>query len=390
MSGICGFVGAPASGIDMEGTLQAMLKSIGHRGPDGRHVYVSREDGFGLGHNYLRAFSPNSHGDSAGFAKTGSFAVAIDGAIIRHANASEAAAASVFADLSDQESRTALTAYQHSGSRWLSELDGPFCLALWDGEKKQLHLSRDKLGEKSLYYLFDRSRNLLVFASEIKALLRYPGLQAELDFESLSIYLAFGYIPGPRTLFKNIFKILPGEHLQFDLAQGLQLSKYWNLPPIVDAVDDEAFSIRRLRELFLQGLEGYVNGCQDVAVFLSGGIDSSIIVAALKELGVPRIHSFTIGFNLADSRVQKLDDLKYARLVAEKFATQHHELEIAAGHNPWPRLMAVVRQFDDLIMTPNSYSKYLLAEAVREAGLNSVLTGSAAAGACGVHRKFLD
>src|SRR5206468_2937919 len=99
---------------------------------------------------------------------------------------------------------------------------------------------------------------------------------------------------------------------------------------------------------------------------------------------------FTIGFTVDESNRQISDDLAYARLVAETFSTDHHEIVISPGHTPGPRLLRVVGQFDDLIMTPNAYSKYLLAEAVRAAGLNSVLTGSAAAGACGVHRKFLD
>jgi asparagine synthase (glutamine-hydrolysing) len=140
----------------------------------------------------------------------------------------------------------------------------------------------------------------------------------------------------------------------------------------------------------MQALERYVNGCQDVAVFLSGGVDSSIIVAGLRELGVPRIHTFTVGFSVDPSNQQIHEDLAYARMVAEKFSTRHREVIIAGDHDPRPRLLRVIKQFDDLIMTPNIYSKYLLAEAVRDAGLNSVLTGSAAAGACGVHRKFLD
>jgi asparagine synthetase B (glutamine-hydrolysing) len=269
-------------------------------------------------------------------------------------------------------------------------LDGPFSLALWDQQMRRVLLARDKLGEKSLYYYADPGRSTTVFASEIKAILAHQDVRVELDLDSLSLYFSFGYIPGPKTLFKHIYKLLPGESLHVETNAPPQRKKYWHLPAIGEGLQDETYCIRRLKDLFMRGLESYVNGCQDVAVFLSGGVDSSIIVAGLRELGVPRIHTFTVGFDVDPSNQQIHEDLAYARMVAKKFATRHREVIIERDHDPRPRLLRVIKQFDDLIMTPNIYSKFLLAEAVREAGLNSVLTGSAAAGACGVHRKFLD
>jgi asparagine synthase (glutamine-hydrolysing) len=379
MSGICGLIGSVST--PKPGHLvAAMLKAIAHRGPDGANFFSSEESGVALGHNHLKTFAA-----AAGFAETDAVAVALDGGVTNRA--AIGAAAPVRAN---PDTQAVLAAYQAHGEDFLSRLDGPFSLALWDKQKRRLILSRDNLGEKSLYYYFDPQQETLVFASEIKAILAHPAVRTELDWDSLSLYFAFGYIPGPRTLFKGIFKLLPGESLQWGFSRPLEKRKYWHLPHIADGVDDEAYCIRQLKELFMQGLAAYVNGCQDVAVFLSGGVNSSIIVAGLRELGVPHVHTFTVGFRVNSANSQIEEDLPCARMVAEKFGTAHHEILIAPNHKPGLRLLRVIRQFDDLIMTPNIYSKYLLAEAVREAGLSSVLTGSADAGACSVHRKFLD
>jgi len=376
MSGICGVIGlAPA--FNAGEILSAMSRRLQHRGPDGVRFYTQRENGVALGHNQLHAFVPKARAAVAQFAARNGLVIAIDGGVTNRGEM-------------PSDAQAVLAAYQTHGENCLAQLDGPFSLAVWDESKQCLLLSRDKLGEKTVYYHFDAATRQLVFASEIKALFAHPGVRAELDVDSLSLYFAFGYIPGPTTLFKNIFKLLPGESLRFARNGALQKKKYWRLPRIADGAHDEAYCLRHLRELFMQGLERYVNGAEDVAVFLSGGVDSSIIVAGLRELGVPRIHSFTVGFQGEAASEQISEDLDYARLVADKFATKHCEVIIGSDHRPGSRLLRVVQQFDDLIMTPNVYSKTLLAEAVREAGLNSVLTGSAAAGACGVHRKFLD
>jgi asparagine synthase (glutamine-hydrolysing) len=361
-----------------------------HRGPDSFSCYTNHEAGVALGQIHLNAFVTDAQTPTPGFVQTDDLVVAVDGGIINRADVLRQWPTSSLPEQTNQDVKAVVAAYLTDGEDCPSKLDGPCSLALWDKQKQQLLLSRDKLGEKSLYYYVDAKLGTVIFASEIKAILAHPTVRVELDLDSLSLYFAFGYIPGPQTLFKGIYKLLPGESLHYAPAKHPQTRKYWHLPPIVDGIEDEAYCIRHFRELFMQSLERYVNGCQDIAVFLSGGMDSSIIVAGLRELGVPRISTFTIGFYMDSPNLQNHEDLAYARLVAEQFATKHHEVVIESGHNPRARLLRVVQQYDDLIMTPNTYSKSLLAEAVREAGFNSVLTGSAAAGACGVHRQFLD
>jgi len=386
MSGFCGIIGSPPTLVNDE-LMLAMLHSIRHRGPDGFNFFVNKDAGTALGQVHLNSFLGDQIPMPA-FANSDDLVVAIAGGIINRGEATHHVPA--MPTPANRDVMAAVAAYQTHGENFLSTLDGPFSLALWDKQKRRLFISRDKLGEKSLYYYFDESRKAIIFASEIKTLLAYPKVRAELNLDSFSLYFAFGYIPGPRTLFKNVFKLLPGEVLQWDLYGQPQKKKYWHLPRISDGINDEAYCISQLRELFMKGLERYVDGCREVGVFLSGGVDSSIIVAGLRELGVPKIATFTIGFNVPSANPQDHEDLAYARLVAARFGTKHREVVVEADHQPGMRLLRVIEQFDDLVMTPNSYSKCLLSEAVREAGINSVLTGSAAAGACGVHRKFLD
>src|SRR5262245_52672429 len=387
MSGICGVAGSRDH--TSSALVASMLDRLRHRGPDGVSLYAAGDGAATLGHARLRAFDGGVP-VAPGFACSRDGVAALDGGITNAAEVWRGLPDGVAPARPGSDADLAVLAYRAWGDDFLGRLDGPFAAALWDNRARRTLLARDKLGEKSLYYTYDAARDTLVYGSEIKAMLAHPVVRAELDLESLSIYFAFGYIPGPRTLFKNIYKLLPGERVVFEAGRAPVRSKYWRLPPIEDGLDDEAYSIRRLRELFMAGLEAYAAGSRDVAVFLSGGVDSSIIVAGLRELGVPRIHTFTVGFDFGPQTSHLREDLAYARMIAAQFSTEHHEVLIDVRHDARPGLLRVIRQFDDLIMTPNSYSKYVLASAVREAGLTGVLTGSAAAGACGVHRKYLD
>ena len=381
MSGLCGVFGRGAG----SGVLGRMLDRLAHRGPSCASQHLDENSGIALGHVHLESFASPAERETPSFGRSNGFVAAVDGTAIGRDSGFEGATSG---DPMGRSARAVLSAYEGGDPSWLSRLDGPFGLALWDAGRRRLVLARDRLGEKPLYYASD-AHGGLAFASEIRPLLA-GAHRAELDREGLALYFAFGYIPGPRTLFRGISKLLPGESLTCEPGSSPVRSKYWTLPAIDDGIDDEAFCVRRLRELFLGALERYVAGADTVGVYLSGGLDSSIIVAGLRELGVPRIATFTIGFDLDPANARIREDLRYARLVADAFATEHHEVIVGPGHDAGARLPRVLRHFDDLVMTPNVYSKHLLAEAARDAGVASVLTGSAAAGACGVHRKFLD
>lgn len=385
MSGICGVVSTSPRALGKD-VLASMLERLRHRGSDLVH-WTDAEQGVALGEVRLASFGPPSQHSSRRLSDERGLVVLLDGGITRASGGDDSGEARGPAP--GGELAAVSRAYARSGQDCVRDLDGPFTLALWDEQRRGLLLARDKLGEKALYYWVDPRGATLVFASEIKAILAHPGVPQSLDRRSLSIYLAFGYLPGSGTLFCGVRKLLPGERLWFSPPVPPHASRYWRLPRITDGFDDAAECAAHLRELFLRGLARSVNRAEEVAVFLSGGVDSTILVAGLREIGVPRLSTFTVGFRMGPG-ARKEEDLRHARLVAERFGTDHHEIVFEPGHRPGARLLRVVRQLDELVMTPNVYSKAVLAEAVREKGLTSVLTGSAAAGACGVHRKFLD
>jgi asparagine synthase (glutamine-hydrolysing) len=371
MGGICGVVDF---GMQARGRIElsSMIGRLAHRGPDGSHTYVRADEGVGIGEVQIDAFRPD--GAPAHSIECGDVVVALDGGLTNRPDLFDGAATGSLPAVPATDHAAVAQAYGAHGADVPRALNGPVALAVWDKRKKSILLARDKFGERSLYFYLDPDAKKLIFASEIKAILAEGSVAPELDRESLSIYLAFGFVPGSRTLYRNIRKLLPGECLQIDASMNPRRTTYWRIPPRRATDIDEVQSVRRLRDLFLSALERNVNGAQEVAVFLSGGLDSSVVVAGLREIGVPRIGTFTAGFEVP-GKLRMNEDLKYARIVADAFGTEHHEAVFRPGEDPTSRLTRSVRQLDDLILTPNTCTRELLAQKMQAAGFNAAVTG---------------
>jgi asparagine synthase (glutamine-hydrolysing) len=356
-----------------------MIDAIRHRGRDGRAAWLAPDADVAVGHVHLNSFAAQTADGDPGLAASSDAVAAVDGPVFP---ASSADAQATPAEL-------VLRAYLNEGSRFPAGLDGPRSLVVWDRKSMSLTLARDPLGEKPLYYHFNPATGLLVFASEIKCLLAHPAVSAELDVEGLAWYLSFGWMPAPKTMFRGIEKLRPGERLDWNAESGISRHAYWQLPPVTSDAGDLSACVSRARDLYLRALEKSVRGMDEVGVFLSGGMDSTILVIALRELGIPRIQTFTLGLPSDDAQ-QRDRDVPYARLVADEFGTIHHELNLRPPFDPTALMPRVIGQFDDPILTPNCYTKYVLAELAGRAGVNSVLTGSGAGGGCGPYRRFRD
>ncbi|MGH7494297.1 MAG: asparagine synthetase B family protein [bacterium] len=246
MSGICGVFTSSPEAIS-EAAVSGMLESMKHRGPDGNNVYANGGAGIALGQNHLNAFAGAAETSAPAFGRTDDFVIALEGCVTNRAELFQGPPPHRL----NPDVEAVLAAYQAHGVDCLSKLDGPFSVALWDKRERQLLLSRDKLGEKALYYFIDPAQKYFIFASEIKAILAHRSVRAELDADSLALYFAFGYIPGAKTLFKDIYKLLPGESLQIGPAIQPQKKKYWHLPPIAGSRPqfraDRLGGCRRLR-----------------------------------------------------------------------------------------------------------------------------------------------
>ena len=260
-----------------------------------------------------------------------------------------------FATRSDTE--VLLRAWEAYGPACVDRLRGMFAFAVWDARRRRLFLARDRVGKKPLYYW--HRDGLLVFASEPKALLRHPAVGRTLDLAALEHYAAFGYTPAARSIFDGIAKLPPGHTAT--LAGGvLSVARYWTLPagatPAARSAPREEL-LGRVRAEVRDAVRARLEADVPLGVFLSGGVDSSVIVACMRELNVGRLATFSVGFGADLSH----DERPYARAVAQRFETEHHEevLEPKAAD----LAAAVVRYVDEPFADSSAIPTLVVAEA---------------------------
>jgi asparagine synthase (glutamine-hydrolysing) len=346
MCGIAGYVGtsgAPA--------LAAMLPLLKHRGPDGDGVHV--EPGVGLGMTRLAIIDPEG-GRQPMSNEDESVWLVTNGEIynFRELRSTLEARGRAFRTRSDTE--VLLRAYEEFGDGCVEHLRGMFAFALWDRRRRRLVLARDRLGKKPIYY---RQRDgILTFASEVKALLAHGSVGREVDAEALHHYLAFGYGPGDRSMFAEIASLPPG-HVAVADGVSVAVSRYW-APPRGSAAIPAAEAPALVRQALAESVRLRLESDVPLGVFLSGGIDSSAIVASMRDVTGGRIATFTVGFGPADP---SFDEAPYARLVARRFATDHHEEVLE------PRvadlLPSILQHFDEPFADSSALATWVVAQA---------------------------
>ena len=350
MCGIAGIVG----GTPTRDALDAMLSALEHRGPDDRGVHVG--DGVALGMTRLAIIDLVS-GRQPMSSDDGGATIVFNGEIYNFRAVREEleARGQRFRTRSDTE--VILRAWQLDGARCVERLRGMFAFAVWDARRGTLFLARDRIGKKPLYYW--QGGGVLVFASEIKALLGHPGPGRAVDWPAFHHYLAYGYTPAARSAFAGIAKLPPG-HTAVLEAGTLSLRRYWALPaaePAPPRLDRHELGERiraEIREAVRLRLESDV----PLGAFLSGGVDSSIVVASMREVTGGRITTFSIGFGAAAA---SWDERPYARQVAERFGTEHHEEVVEPKAAELAPL--IVRSFDEPFADSSAIATYAVAAA---------------------------
>jgi asparagine synthase (glutamine-hydrolysing) len=368
MCGIAGWVAAPES-VHTEETLAAMLQTIAHRGPDGEGRCRFRSAGTGhhvfLGHRRLAIIDPEGAHQPMCDAAAG-LALTFNGEIYNFRELRAELTGFGYRFERDSDTEVLLRAYQHWGSDAVHRLRGMFAFAIWDARHERLFLARDRFGEKPLY-LYENGGGLY-FASEIKALLRVPGVACRVNLEAVWDYLAYRYVPGPKTLFSGIRKLMPGTAATWERGT-LKEERYWSAPdrclravrqPQRDAVAD---FLGRLEEAVrLQMVSDVPFGA-----FLSGGLDSSTIVALMSRHS-SQVNTFSVGFG-----EDRYSELGYAAEVAGHFGTRHHEI-VVEYRDIVERLPQLVAFRDAPVSEPSDIPIYMLAcEAARS--VKMVLTG---------------
>lgn len=288
---------------------------IFHRGPDDGGLH--REAPVALGARRLAILDLSPAGHQPMSTADGRYTLVYNGEVYNYRELRKSLEYRGVVFRSGSDTEVVLQALALDGAAALEKLSGMFALALWDRERKELLLARDRFGIKPLYLYQDGAR--LCFASELKAILALPGIDRSLDPEALGLYLTLGFVPGARTLFRRIRKALPGTAYRF--AEGeLRAHAFWRLregePPTGDVLAEFEERLGRV-------VERHLLADVPVGVFLSGGLDSSALVVAIRELMGLSSKTFTIGFG--DPRYS---EASHARLVAERFGSQHREMII--------------------------------------------------------------
>lgn len=368
MCGIDGFLNSVA--FDEEtarGTLARMTASLAHRGPDAQGLWVDPAAGIALGHRRLAIVDLSVHGRQPMASACGRYVMVFNGEIYNHrelrAQLERVGRAPAWRGHSDTE--VLLAAFAAWGvDATLRRATGMFALALWNRESRVLTLARDRIGEKPLYY--GRIGDALVFASELKALRAYPGFDGEIDRDALCLYLRHSAVPAPHTIYRGIRKLPPGSWIQFEHAQDTpRIRTYWALEHAIDAGHHEPFAgtaaeaVDRLDSVLRQAVARQMEADVPLGAFLSGGVDSSTIVALMQAQSAAPVDTFTIGFHEAG-----YDEAGYAKAVARHLGTRHTELYVTADHalDVVPKLPAI---YDEPFSDASQIPTFLVAELTR-------------------------
>ena len=368
MCAIFGSISTPPNPVMSILDAEKCLLKMGHRGPDahGLEAFTSPNATGLLGHARLSIIDL-ANGKQPMHSANGNAILSFNGEIYNYPALKEQLLKKghVFSEQSDTE--VLLHAYQEWGSNCLGRLRGMFAFALWDAKEESLLIARDQFGKKPLFYL--EHANTLYFASEIKALLEIPGIKLSFNEKQLRNYAVYRYVPSPNTFISEINKLSAGSFLKWQQG-AIELRKYFT--PQDAGASLQELSPEKAVEKFWDVLDEsvYLRMAADVpfGAFLSGGIDSSAIVALMSKHSNQQVKTFSIGFN-----EREYSELEYAAVIAKKFNTDHHEL-VVSQDDVIALLPEVIRFRDAPVCEPSDIPIYLLSKEARKT-VKMVLTG---------------
>jgi len=370
MCGIAGFLGRPQTSgyVAFKDVISSMATTLRHRGPDDKGEYTDEMSGIALAHRRLSILDLSSAGHQPMVSACQRYVIVFNGEVYNHSELRDELDKGeyppVWRGCSDTE--TLLTAISVWGvESTIKKCVGMFAFALWDRQHKTLTLARDRLGEKPLYYGW--SNDVFLFASELKAFHQYPGFSAEVDRDALCLYLRHNCVPAPYSIYRGVFKLPPGNMLVVVAGnQDAQPIPYWSLGNVAengqrelfDGSDEEA--IDELESLLGQSVKGQMIADVPLGAFLSGGIDSSSVVALMQAHSGRPIQTFTIGFH--DAAYNEAAD---AKAVAGYLNTEHRELYVspADAMQVIPRLPLL---YDEPFADQSQIPTFLVSQLARE------------------------
>lgn len=373
MCGIAGIVSLSSDAPVDAALAQRMADVIAHRGPDADGVYISPDRRAAFSNRRLAIQDLSAAGHMPMPSASGKLTITYNGEVYNAADYRSELEARGISLRGHSDTEVIVNLYEHFGPDALHRLRGMFAIAIWDEDKRQLFLARDRIGVKPLYYTFAGGQ--FIFGSEIKSILQHPAVKRRVDEESFYHYLSFLTSPAPKTLFEGIYKLPPGHYAILNAEGQLSIHEYWDVYD--SAQPHPEWTSKQWQEALIEGLRESIKlrMVSDVpfGVFLSGGIDSSTNVALMAEQMDRPVQTFSIGYK----GVERYNEFDHARAVAKHFGTDHHETLI--GEDDLMRFLpALVYHQDEPIADPVCVPIYYVSKLAREAGTIVVQVGEGA------------
>jgi len=366
---MCAIIGVLGNNLpDKEKFIKAR-DTMTHRGPDDAGVYYVPEEEIALGHRRLSIIDLSPLGRQPFLSADGRFSIVFNGEIYNYKELKKELKG--FYDFkTETDTEVLLASYIKWKEKSLSKINGMFAFAIWDREKKELFVARDRLGIKPLY--FSTYKNNFYFASEIKGILEASKIPRKLNKQSLLDYLSYRYPLGDKTFFENIKPLLPGHYAFIKARKEPQITEYWELPIVhneVDAGEDEV--LQKTEDLLKEAVRSHMMSDVPLGAYLSGGLDSSALVAFMAEISGKPVKTFSVGFE-----EDGFNEFEYARIVADHLKTEHHEIILSSEN--YKELMPEVIAFKDApLHVPNEVPLYSLSKELKK-HITVVLSGEGA------------
>ncbi|NDW21604.1 asparagine synthase (glutamine-hydrolyzing) [Alteromonas hispanica] len=354
---MCGIAGFSLFNYNEGGekALHDMHHAILHRGPDASGTYL--DEHIGLCHRRLSILDLSEAGNQPMFSADGNLVIVFNGEIYNFLELRESLAAQGVQFKSHTDTEVILELYAREGIQCLQKLNGMFAFALWDKTKQELFIARDRLGKKPLYYFSDNGR--FAFGSEIKAILALQDIPRDIRLDAVYDFFAYQYVPDPKSIFQHIHKLPPAHYMVLN-KDGFTITEYWDLSFKNTSRESEEHNKARLKALLEKVTKQRMISDVPLGAFLSGGVDSSGVVAMMAEASPTPVKTCTIGFDNKD-----FNEADFAREIAEKYNTEHHEFTV--HQNVAEQLEHIVSFFDEPFADPSLVPTYFVSELARKA-----------------------
>ena len=372
MCGICGILGENAG---RAGSLSGMLQAIAHRGPDDEGTFT--ENHIALGHRRLSIIDLSENGHQPMLSVDGRLAIIYNGELYNYKalklelqrTLSGDAGLRAYPFQTQSDTEVILAAYLRWGTECVKHFNGMFAFAIWDKEKKELFIARDRLGIKPLYYWHDGKT--FAFASEIRALLKSGLVPKKLNNAALNDYVTTQTVHAPYTIIENVKMLIPGHYtlIKENEITNAKQTKYWSLYDIPNQPEDKPYTevTKQVSNLLYDAVEMRLVADVPFGAFLSGGIDSSIVVAIMSKLMSQKVKTFSVSFE-----EDKFDESVYARQIAKQYNTDHHEIKLSLKLflSKLPQALSAVDHPGG-----DAMNSYVVSEATKQEGITMALSG---------------